>query len=349
MSMSLKNIVKDFGKTRAVDNINLEIRNGEFLTLLGPSGCGKTTMLRIIAGLENVTSGNVFLNGKNITSDSPSKRDISIMFQDYALFPHMTINENVAYGLRMRGLRKKEREKIANQWLEVVQLPELSKRLPSELSGGQKQRVALARALITNPKILLLDEPLSALDANLRVTLREELRRIHKKVGTTFICVTHDQEEAMTLSDRIAILKDGKIEQIGQPNLLYDKPNTKFVAEFFGEVNRVEGVVAKDKVITPIGDFSAPKTLVHGSAASVVIRHEALIIDAGNDGVVGEVMESRLLGQASLIHLSVPTGRDDIHLHARIPGLNSIEVGSQVRVRVDPAQAFVFPSGNNAE
>ena len=235
MSMSLKNIVKDFGKTRAVDNINMEIRNGEFLTLLGPSGCGKTTMLRIIAGLENVTSGNVFLNGKNITSDSPSKRDISIMFQDYALFPHMTISENVAYGLRMRGLRKKEREKMANQWLEVVQLPELSKRLPSELSGGQKQRVALARALITNPKILLLDEPLSALDANLRVKLREELRRIHKKVGTTFICVTHDQEEAMTLSDRIAILKDGKIEQIGQPNILYDKPNTKFVAEFFGK------------------------------------------------------------------------------------------------------------------
>ena len=233
--MSLENIVKDFGKTRAVDNINVEIRNGEFLTLLGPSGCGKTTMLRIIAGLENVTSGNVFLNGKNITSDSPTKRDISIMFQDYALFPHMTINENVAYGLRMRGLRKREREKIANQWLEVVQLIDLSKRRPSELSGGQKQRVALARALITNPKILLLDEPLSALDANLRVTLREELRRIHKKVGTTFICVTHDQEEAMTLSDRIAILKDGKIEQIGQPNILYDKPNTKFVAEFFGK------------------------------------------------------------------------------------------------------------------
>ena len=295
MSMSLKNIVKDFGKTRAVDNINLEIRNGEFLTLLGPSGCGKTTMLRIIAGLENVTSGNVFLNGKNITSDSPSKRDISIMFQDYALFPHMTINENVAYGLRMRGLRKKEREKMANQWLEVVQLPELSKRLPSELSGGQKQRVALARALITNPKILLLDEPLSALDANLRVTLREELRRSHKKVGTTFICVTHDQEEAMTLSDRIAILKDGKIEQIGQPNLLYDKPNTKFVAEFFGKCSLWPLKKAKNRLMLDNTDVECKvNSITEFKKSKAVIRPEFLKIVA-KESKANETFKAKVL------------------------------------------------------
>ena len=203
--------------------------------MLGPSGSGKTICLRLISCFERPESGHVKIFGQNYDAVPPNRRPVNTVFQDYALFPHMTVNENVAYGLRMRGLGKREREKIATQWLEVVQLPDLSKRLPSELSGGQKQRVALARALITNPKILLLDEPLSALDANLRVTLREELRRIHKKVGTTFICVTHDQEEAMTLSDRVAILRNGKIEQIGQPNILYDKPNTKFVAEFFGK------------------------------------------------------------------------------------------------------------------
>ena len=235
MSMKLQNITKIFGKTRAVNDVSLEIKNGEFLTLLGPSGCGKTTILRIIAGLENVTSGIVHLEDVDITNLNPTKRDISIMFQDYALFPHMTIIENVSYGLRMRGISKTAREKRAIEWLETMQLSNTQKRFPSELSGGQRQRVALARALITNPKILLLDEPLSALDANLRIRLREELRKIHKQIGTTFICVTHDQEEAMALSDRIAILKDGQIEQIGTPNELYDKPASEFVANFFGK------------------------------------------------------------------------------------------------------------------
>ena len=233
--MKLQNITKIFGKTLAVDDVSLEIKNGEFLTLLGPSGCGKTTILRIIAGLENVTRGNVHLEDADITNLNPTKRDISIMFQDYALFPHMTIIENVSYGLRMRGVSKTAREKQAIEWLETMQLSNTKNRFPSELSGGQRQRVALARALITNPKILLLDEPLSALDANLRIRLREELRKIHKQVGTTFICVTHDQEEAMALSDRIAILKDGQIEQIGTPNELYDKPASEFVANFFGK------------------------------------------------------------------------------------------------------------------
>ena len=236
MTLILKNIVKNFGKICAVNNISFEVEDGEFLTLLGPSGCGKTTILRIIAGLENLTSGQVFLDGSDISHQSPTKRDVSIMFQDYALFPHMSITENVAYGLRMRGVSKFERNELSNKWLETMQLSGFGNRLPSELSGGQKQRVALARALITRPKILLLDEPLSALDANLKVRLREELRRIHSKIGTTFICVTHDQDEAMALSDRIAILKEGKIEQMGSPDTLYDEPNTEFVAEFFGEM-----------------------------------------------------------------------------------------------------------------
>ena len=206
--MSLKNIVKDFGKTRAVDNINMEIRNGEFLTLLGPSGCGKTTMLRIIAGLENVTSGNVFLNGKNITSDSPSKRDISIMFQDYALFPHMTINENVAYGLRMRGLGKREREKIANQWLEVVQLPDLSKRLPSELSGGQKQRIGIARALYRNCQFLILDEATSALDSKTESQIINNINKLNKKIS---ILIVAHRKSTLEGCDKIFEVNNGKL------------------------------------------------------------------------------------------------------------------------------------------
>ena len=220
---------------------------------------------------------------------------------------------------------------------------------PHELSGGQQQRVALARALAPKPSVILLDEPYAGLDSRLRERIRDQMLHVLKASNAAALMVTHDAEEAMFMSDRIVVLRDGNVVQTGRPVNLYCQPSSAFVAEFFGEVNRIEGIVAKDKVITALGEFSAPKTLNDGSAASVVIRHEALLIDAGNDGVVGEVMESRLLGRASLIHLSVPTGRDVLHLHARIPGLNSIEVGSQVRVRVDPAQAFVFAAGNGAE
>ena len=234
MSISLKNVTKIFGSTHAVNDFTLDVRSGEFLTLLGPSGCGKTTVLRMIAGLESVDHGGIFLDNDDITSRPPSNRDVSIMFQDYALFPHMTIKDNVAYGLKMKGIKTEERNQESLKWLEKMELLNLSERIPEKLSGGQRQRVALARALITQPRVLLLDEPLSALDANLRLQLRDELRRMHKDVGTTFICVTHDQEEAMSLSDRIVIMNDGRSEQIGSPNNLYDFPVSEFVAKFFG-------------------------------------------------------------------------------------------------------------------
>ncbi|MGB2468601.1 MAG: ABC transporter ATP-binding protein, partial [Candidatus Puniceispirillaceae bacterium] len=211
--------------------------------------------------------------------------------------------------------------------------------------GGQQQRVALARALAPNPAVILLDEPYAGLDSRLRERIRDEMLHVLKAANAVALMVTHDAEEAMFMSDRIVVLRDGKVVQSGRPVNLYCQPNSAFVAEFFGEVNRVEGTVANKKVTTPLGDFDAPDGLHNGHQASVIIRHEALFIDPGNDGVIAEVMESRLLGRASLIHLSVPTGRDEIHLHARIPGLNSIEVGSQVRVRVDPSQAFVFQAG----
>lgn len=337
------------GKTSVYD-VSFQVKAGEVVSLLGPSGCGKTTLLRLAAGLEQPISGKILLNEQIISSKRyllpPEQRGIGYMFQDYALFPHLKIIENVVFGLPYRGSAATKR---GLEVLEEVGIEPLSNMYPHELSGGQQQRVALARALAPEPTVILLDEPYAGLDSRLRERIRDQMLHVLKASNAAALMVTHDAEEAMFMSDRIVVLRDGYVVQTGRPVNLYCQPSSAFVAEFFGEVNRVEGVVARDKVITPVGEFSAPKTLTQGSPASVVIRHEALLIDSGVDGVVGEVMESRLLGQASLIHLSVPTGRDEIHLHARIPGLNSIEVGSQVRVRVNPDQAFVFASENNAE
>ena len=335
------------GKT-SVHDVSFQVEAGEVVSLLGPSGCGKTTLLRLAAGLEQPHSGTIRLHNKLISSHAylqpPEQRGIGYMFQDYALFPHLTVIENVLFGLSYKGNAANKR---GFEVIEEVGIEALCDMYPHELSGGQQQRVALARALAPKPSVILLDEPYAGLDSRLRERIRDQMLHVLKAANAATVMVTHDAEEAMFMSDRIVVLRDGCVVQIGRPVNLYCQPNSAFVAEFFGEVNRVEGVVSRNKVITPIGQFSAPEKLTHGSAVSVVIRHEALLVDAGDNGVVGEVMESRLLGQASLIHLSVPTGNDEIHLHARIPGLNSIEVGSQVRIRVDPAQAFVFAAGNN--
>ena len=334
----------------SVSDVSFQVQLGEVVSLLGPSGCGKTTLLRLAAGLEQPQHGSIRLHGDVISSPDyiqpPEQRGIGYMFQDYALFPHMTVLQNVVFGLVEKGSAATRR---GLDVLGEVGIEDLSDMYPHELSGGQQQRVALARALAPKPAVILLDEPYAGLDSRLRERIRDQMLHVLKASNAAALMVTHDAEEAMFMSDRIVVLRDGHVVQIGRPVNLYCQPSSAFVAEFFGEVNRIEGIIAKDKVVTALGEFSAPKTLSDGSAASVVIRHEALLIDAGNDGVVGEVMESRLLGHASLIHLSVPTGRDVLHLQARIPGLNSIEVGSQVRVRVDPAQAFVFAAKNRAE
>ncbi len=246
ISLELKEIKKSFTEGEAVlDNISLVISKGEFITLLGSSGCGKTTTLRIIAGLEQPDAGSVWLDGREVTGLEPNQRDVNTVFQNYALFPHMNVAENIGYGLKLKKVPKNEIKKKVSQMLELVQLEGYEKRKPSELSGGQKQRVAIARALVNNPKVLLLDEPLGALDLQLRRAMQIELKHLQKKLGITFIYITHDQEEAINMSDRIAVMKDGRIEQIGTPDEIYNHPKTSYVATFVGNANILHGVVER--------------------------------------------------------------------------------------------------------
>lgn len=240
-----KNVSRHFGDVKAVDDVTLEIHDGEFFSMLGPSGSGKTTCLRMIAGFERPSAGQIFLYGQDVSNLPPYERSINTVFQDYALFPHMTIEENIAYGLMIKGVSKEDRLKRVGEMLELVRLPGYGGRKPSQLSGGQRQRVALARALINHPKVLLLDEPLGALDLKLRQQMQVELKNIQSEVGITFIFVTHDQEEALTMSDRIAVFNQGNVEQIGTPADIYEHPHSSFVAGFVGVSNLLSGEFAK--------------------------------------------------------------------------------------------------------
>ena len=241
--VDIKDVNKIYGTNHVVKDLNLQVEEGEFLTLLGSSGCGKTTTLRMIAGFEEPTTGSIRVEGEPIEDKEPYERNVNTVFQSYALFPHMTIFDNVAYGLKMKKIPKNERKERVLEMLEMVQLAGFEKRYPSQLSGGQKQRVAIARALINRPKVLLLDEPLGALDLKLRKQMQLELKRLQKKLNITFIYVTHDQEEALTMSDRIAIMHDGVMDQIGSPSEIYERPATKFVATFIGETNVFDGTI----------------------------------------------------------------------------------------------------------
>jgi putative spermidine/putrescine transport system ATP-binding protein len=238
-------VSRHFGEVKAVDFVDLNIRGGEFFSMLGPSGSGKTTCLRLIAGFDRPTFGRIFLYGQDVSSLPPYERDVNTVFQDYALFPHMSVGENIAYGLKIKKVPKEKREQRVEEMLDLVQLPGMFARKPSQLSGGQRQRVALARALINHPKVLLLDEPLGALDLKLRQQMQVELKAIQKRIGITFIFVTHDQEEALTMSDRIAVFNQGKVEQIGTPSEIYEHPATPFVAGFVGVSNLMSGEVAE--------------------------------------------------------------------------------------------------------
>lgn len=251
-NLSINNVTKYYKDFKAVDNVSLSINKGEFLTILGPSGSGKTSVLKLIVGFENVNSGEILLNNENIERKKPYERNIGMMFQNYALFPHMTISENIAYPLKLRGKSKAEIEKKVAEMLKLVDLEQVGDRYPKQLSGGQQQRVALARAIVFNPPLLLLDEPLGALDKNLRQKMQLEIKHIQQKVGITTISVTHDQEEALTMSDKICIMNKGRVEQIDTPENIYVKPKNRFVAEFMGEINIFDGQILELKENTAL-------------------------------------------------------------------------------------------------
>ena len=351
ISLELKEIKKSFTEGEAVlDNISLEISKGEFITLLGSSGCGKTTTLRIIAGLEQPDAGSVWLDGREVTGLEPNQRDVNTVFQNYALFPHMNVAENIGYGLKLKKVPKSEIKKKVSQMLELVQLEGYEKRKPSELSGGQKQRVAIARALVNNPKVLLLDEPLGALDLQLRRAMQIELKHLQKKLGITFIYITHDQEEAINMSDRIAVMRDGRIEQIGTPDEIYNHPKTSYVATFVGNANILHGVaesiqgqnaivkIGNDKVIVKLEtsqqdtkDTGAKQHLTAGENVTLAVRSENVLLQEA--AAIGDTGTDN----GDTVDISVAGGISDIHDTNSISGLQATVTeknfaGGQLRV-----------------
>ncbi|TXK19491.1 ABC transporter ATP-binding protein [Homoserinibacter sp. GY 40078] len=288
-AIRLTGLTKEFGALTAVDHIDLEIAAGEFFSMLGPSGSGKTTVLRLIAGFEQPTSGTVELFGADVTRSAPFDREVNTVFQDYALFPHMSVIDNVAYGLRVRGVGRAERRDRAMRALAAVRLEQFASRKPAQLSGGQRQRVALARATVVEPKVLLLDEPLGALDLKLREQMQVELKQLQRELGITFIFVTHDQEEALTLSDRIAVFHDGRIEQLGTPRELYERPASRFVADFVGTTN-LFGAEHARTVLGRDGEFSVrPEKLSLSASAPTAV---------GVRSAAGTLVETIYLGSA---------------------------------------------------
>ena len=351
VSLELKEIKKSFTEGEAVlDNISLEISKGEFITLLGSSGCGKTTTLRIIAGLEQPDAGNVWLDGREVTGLEPNQRDVNTVFQNYALFPHMNVAENIGYGLKLKKVPKSEIRKKVSQMLELVQLEGYEKRKPSELSGGQKQRVAIARALVNNPEVLLLDEPLGALDLQLRRAMQIELKHLQKKLGITFIYITHDQEEAINMSNRIAVMKDGRIEQIGTPDEIYNHPKTSYVATFVGNANILHGVaesiqgenaivkIGNDRVIVKLEtsqqdteNTGAKQYLSAGEKVTLAVRSENILLQEA--AVIGDTDTDN--GDA--VDISVADGGLDAHNKNSVSGLQATVTeknfaGGQLRV-----------------
>jgi putative spermidine/putrescine transport system ATP-binding protein len=312
--LTLTSLSKFYGTQCAVDDMNLSVEKGEFLTLLGPSGCGKTTTLQMIAGFVEASQGQIFLDGKNITHSPPNTRGLGIVFQSYALFPHMTVSQNVSFGLEMRRIAKQERADRVASALALVHLSELAQRYPRELSGGQRQRVALARALVIEPPVLLLDEPLSNLDAKLREDMQFELRQIQRKVGTTTIMVTHDQTEAMSLSDRVVVMQAGRVTQIDKPFTLYENPQTQFISTFVGKANLLQGQL-KDHDGDCCIDMQGLKLKVtpgiwaHGQALMVSVRPEKIqCVAQGTGRVDGLVMARFFLGSQWLYQVETAQG-----------------------------------------
>jgi putrescine transport system ATP-binding protein len=330
--IQIEAVSKKYAFTEAVKNVSLSIYKGELFALLGGSGCGKTALLRVLAGFEKPTSGRIIIDGVDITSTPPYERSVNMMFQSYALFPHMTVYQNIAFGLKQESLPRSVIHERVMESLDLIQMASFGDRKPNELSGGQKQRVALARSLVKRPKLLLLDEPLTALDKRLREQTQFELVNIQELVGITFILVTHDQEEAMTMSTRMAIMEEGRIRQVGVPHDVYEFPNSRFVAEFIGSMNIFDGIVIEDDSDHVLVDSPDAGCLIHathvgaipvGSSVSVAIRPEKVMMSqtppTGNRNCTrGIVREIAYLGDISIYYVELPSGK---HMESSLPNL----------------------------
>ena len=336
---------KSFGAVVAVDNVELEIPRGTIFSLLGPSGCGKTTTLRLIAGFEQPDAGEVYIRGERVTAVPPYRRNFSMVFQSYALFPHLSVAENVAFGLRMRGIAGADRRRAVGEALDLVQLGPLADRYPRQLSGGQQQRVALARAIVVQPAVLLLDEPLGALDRMLREEMQLELRSLQQRLGITAVFVTHDQEEALTLSDLVAVMRNGVIEQVGAPREIYDRPRNEFVAGFLGASNFVDGTIVAREGGTAIVETAAGRAPLLGDVAvgervRIAIRPERLRIGRDGSGLPARVRDIVYRGPVTHFYLDSASG--PLISYQQNAGTTDWAVGDEVRCAWDASSAVVL-------
>lgn len=350
-ALKIENVDKYFGKTKAVENVSLEVNENEMFFLLGTSGCGKTTTLRMIAGLEEVNKGRIQIKGRDVTRLPPQKRNIALVFQNWALFPHKTIRDNIGFGLRMQKKSRKEINDQVTSILEVVGMPGFENRLPGQLSGGQQQRVALARALVLNPDLLLLDEPLSNLDLNTRLNMRRELVEVHKRLGLTTIFVTHDQTEALAMADRIALMENGKLMEVGTPQEIYESPLTEFTARFIGEKNNLKGTVTSINELeqsvqfSENGILSVPVTARHpvdkGDNVTVFINAEKIRFtdleqETGQNSFKAVVQDIMYLGTVKKYSVQLETGETIVHDQQTTKDVFSYEKGDRLRVIIDP-------------
>lgn len=345
----LTDVDKSFDDERVVKKLNLDVEEGEFLTMLGPSGCGKTTTLRMIAGFEVPTSGQIFLEGEDVDDKKPNERNVNTVFQNYALFPHMNVFDNIAFGLVEKKAKKDEIRSRVEEMIKLVQLDGMEKRMPAQMSGGQKQRVAIARALVNRPKVLLLDEPLGALDLKLRKQMQGELKALQRRLGITFIYVTHDQEEALTMSDRIAVMNRGRLEQVGTPEEVYNHPETKFVADFIGESNIIEGYIENMTDDSIEVTMESGKAIIHETGyrmeemVYLCIRPENLKISTeAKEGFRfrGQVKEHIFIGSTNKTMIEMPNGQ---MLKSVTPAEDElIPVGTAVNVFWNPGKAVVM-------
>ena len=348
--LSIQNISKNFGSVRAVSDVSLDIRENEFFALLGASGSGKTTLLRMLAGFETLSAGDVLLQGGSIADLPPNKRPVNLMFQSYALFPHMTVAQNISYGLEMDRLPRAEISALVSEILDVIQLSELARRKPDQLSGGQRQRVALARALVKRPKVLLLDEPLGALDKKLRSEMQLELKRLQSEFGITFIVVTHDQEEALVMADRIAIMKDGSLLQVGTPHDIYERPESRFAADFIGVMNFVPVTQTAQGLVTSNGGRIRAATtmrLADQSAAVAAVRPERLHIgNVGENSVEGNVLAIAYHGLDLQLHVKTPIADTPVvaRITANVADSLAPKIGDRITLSWSAKDTHIFPA-----